>query len=56
MKEIEIKSIIFEYDNINDLSEEDQTLVLKSKEAAKRAYAPYSKFNVGACILLENGS
>jgi cytidine deaminase len=55
MKEIEIKSIILEYDNINDLSPEDQILVKKSKDAAQRAYAPYSKFNVGACIRLENG-
>lgn len=55
MKEIEIKSIIYEYDNVKELSQEDQTLIRKAKTAAKRAYAPYSKFKVGACILLENG-
>lgn len=55
MKEIEIKTIILEYNNIKDLSEEDQQLIQKAKNAAQRAYAPYSKFNVGACILLENG-
>lgn len=55
MKEIEIKTIIEEYDSFVKMSAEDQQLVTKAKEAAKRAYAPYSKFHVGACILLENG-
>ena len=55
MKQFEIKSIITEYDNIDELSQNEKLLIQKAKEAAKFAYAPYSKFNVGACILLENG-
>lgn len=55
MKKIELSTTIFEYDNIEELSEQDQLLIKKSKEAAKKAYAPYSNFNVGASILLENG-
>ena len=30
--------------------------MLKAKEAAKNAYAPYSKFRVGAAVLLANGT
>jgi cytidine deaminase len=55
MKQFEIRTTIIEYDNINELSEDDKMLIEKAKDAAKFAYAPYSKFNVGACLLLENG-
>ena len=37
------------------LPEDEIILVNQSREAAKRAYAPYSKFQVGAAVLLENG-
>ncbi|RYE02733.1 MAG: cytidine deaminase [Sphingomonadales bacterium] len=33
-----------------------QMLVAKAREAAKNAYAPYSKFAVGAAVLLTDGS
>ena len=36
------------------MSESDRNLVLAAREASKKAYAPYSKFNVGAALLLEN--
>lgn len=32
----------------------ERQLLLKAKKAVKSAYAPYSKFNVGASILLDN--
>lgn len=38
----------------NELSEMDSKLLNKAKEASKNAYAPYSKFKVGASLLLEN--
>jgi cytidine deaminase len=44
-----------EYNNLTDLSETDQQLILAAREAAEKAYAPYSKFNVGAAVLLANG-
>lgn len=44
-----------EYAHISELQEEDQKLVQKAWEACDTAYAPYSKFNVGAALLLENG-
>ncbi|RUT73544.1 cytidine deaminase [Ancylomarina longa] len=55
MKKTQIITTVFEYDSIDELSTEDQELVLNAKEAALRAYTPYSKFNVGAALLLENG-
>jgi cytidine deaminase, homotetrameric len=39
----------------NELNDSEKILVDKAKEAALRAYTPYSKFNVGAALLLENG-
>lgn len=35
---------------------EYRTLMEKAKEVSKKAYAPYSKFFVGACVLTENGN
>lgn len=55
---MEKKTYQFEYQKFNDLNEltdSDKKLVQISKEAAEKAYAPYSNFRVGAAILLENG-
>ena|SRR5690606_9067762 len=55
---MEKKTYQFEYqkyNNPNELSKEIQNLIDLSKKAAEKAYAPYSKFRVGAAILLENG-
>lgn len=32
-----------------------EKLLQKAKTASEKAYCPYSKFNVGACVLYENG-
>nr|WP_320118489.1 cytidine deaminase [uncultured Marinifilum sp.] len=55
MKKQQIITTVYEYDSIEELSQEDQLLVNNAKEAAHRSYAPYSKFNVGAALQLENG-
>ncbi len=56
MIEKEIKFIIQEYEsNSCELSYADNELIIKAKEAAKRAYCPYSHFFVGAALRLENG-
>lgn len=44
-----------EYGTINELSSEDEQLVLKAIEIAKKSYSPYSKFPVGAAVLLDDG-
>ena len=44
-----------EYESPEELGTEDQELILSAKEAAKLAYAPYSRFRVGAAIRLESG-
>jgi cytidine deaminase len=50
MKEFEV------YKNIEDLDNESKYLIHKAKEASQLAYAPYSKFMVGAALILEDGT
>jgi len=55
MEKREIKSILTDYNSPAELDDKLQKLVAEAKKAAETAYAPYSKFNVGAAVLLENG-
>lgn len=55
MNKREIKSILIDYNSLAELDKKYQELILKAKEAAETAYAPYSEFKVGAAVLLENG-
>ena len=41
--------------SLDALSISDQALFAKAQEALVLAHAPYSKFNVGAAVILENG-
>jgi cytidine deaminase len=52
-KKIEFDILI--YDSFEALKESDRTLLEKSMEAMGNAYAPYSNFQVGAALELENG-
>lgn len=55
MKELDIKIRVEVYETAEELSKADQLLLEKANEAVERAYAPYSDFNVGAALLLNNG-
>jgi cytidine deaminase len=44
------------YNDILDLPETDQALLLKAREIALQAYAPYSGFMVGAAALMANNT
>ncbi len=43
-----------EYDCLDDLATQDKNLLYKAIEATNSSYAPYSNFNVGAALLLDN--
>lgn len=43
------------YDSIDDLTEDDAWLLDQAREVTQNAYAPYSKFRVGAAAKLVNG-
>jgi cytidine deaminase len=54
MKLITVSTSIEIYDSIDELPLEVIKLMNTAVEARKKAYAPYSKFQVGAAILLDN--
>jgi len=54
MKKIQIQSAILEFDSFDELSDEDKILLIEARKAAEMSYSPYSKFHVGAALLLEN--
>ncbi len=43
------------YESVLELPDEIQNLIKLAVEVRKNAYAPYSKFKVGAALLLDNG-
>jgi len=44
------------FKTLEDLDSESKYLVHKAKEATAHSYAPYSKFHVGAALMLEDGT
>ncbi|MGB8704112.1 MAG: cytidine deaminase [Gillisia sp.] len=54
MKSISITSTLEVYDSFDELPSDVQNLMNKAIETRDTAYAPYSKFRVGAAILLQN--
>ena len=51
----EIRIVYNEYESIDQLSPGDRELAQAAIEATKSSYAPYSHFNVGAAVRLDNG-
>lgn len=54
MKEIKIESILSVYDNVDELPSDIIELMDQAVIARRNSYSPYSKFSVGAAILLDN--
>ncbi|MBT5246164.1 MAG: cytidine deaminase [Flavobacteriaceae bacterium] len=55
MKEVKIYSNFKVFDSIDELSDQIKVLFNKAKLIRESAYSEYSKFSVGAAVLLENG-
>ena len=55
MKKITISTDLEVYENEAELDGDVQKLLKQAVEARENSYSPYSKFKVGAAILLENG-
>ncbi len=56
MKTTEIRIVVHEFANIDELPVNDQNLLLEARLITELAYAPYSGFYVGAAVLLGNGT
>jgi cytidine deaminase len=55
MNEITIQTTFSVFENTGELPADIQGLMNQAVEIRKKAYAPYSKFRVGAALLLDNG-
>jgi cytidine deaminase len=55
MNEITIQTRFSVFENASELPTDIQDLMNQAVEIRKNAYAPYSKFRVGAALLLDNG-
>jgi cytidine deaminase len=55
MKNITVSTHLSVFENLQELPESVKDLMEQAISIRKKAYAPYSKFRVGAAILLDNG-
>ena len=55
MKEIQIETKLSVFESFEELSQSEKDWMNQAIEIRKKAYAPYSKFLVGAAIVLDNG-
>ncbi|OIQ21144.1 MAG: cytidine deaminase [Flavobacterium sp. MedPE-SWcel] len=54
MKNISITSTFTVYDSVDELSDDVKVLMERAVTVRKTSYAPYSRFHVGAALLLDN--
>lgn len=55
MKTEELKIRIRIYEDIQEMPDDSRMLIEIAKESTEKAWAPYSKFRVGAALILKNG-
>ena len=55
MKQISFTTNFTVFDSLDELNSEDRDLMKQALQFRKQAYAPYSKFQVGVALLLDNG-
>ena len=55
MRKIDVVATATIFEEFLELPSEVQILMQRAVEAREKAYAPYSRFKVGAALLLENG-
>ena len=54
MQKLNLTISIEKYDNENELTPIEQKLLSEARRATYKSYAPYSKFHVGAAVLLDD--
>lgn len=54
MKQLHITSEFEVFDSLQELPDTVQNLMKEAFDAREKAYAPYSRFKVGAAVLLDN--
>jgi cytidine deaminase len=54
LKKININTEFSVFESIHELDPQTRDLMLNAIEIRQKAYAPYSKFRVGAAVLLDN--
>ena len=55
MTHTEIRIAYSEYESVEQMEQQERELVEAAIDAIRGSYAPYSKFNVGAAVRLDNG-
>ena len=54
MHKLNLTISLEKYDNENELTPIEQKLLSEARKATYKSYAPYSKFHVGAAVLLDD--